>query len=747
MLAAMGNVFSWLWQLEMSEAKALIILFRTTSQAVFCVRQNILATLWGSLLLGRTNTRSCNSYPRNCLLLTKCYYLPTLMLYSGKHSSLLSQTQGAAKVDNVGTDLGRAGDIIQAVERLVPLLPRANKFQYGTVGGGLDCFRMVWPQEAHLFSSQAQAASSALPHRPSVEELAPPGRVKKTILRKHKLDALFIDLDGASHWLRWVTAAAPTQQPQVIAIMAPSMNLIKEPAASASTLERKQMARMGYRCQTWFLQAKDYGGAISQDRTAVVYFKGPSHVVMTKPTCDGLPARSMSNLLLPTGVPTKSWAKQRPRRAHPSESIKSLPCTVDEMLGTKPVFSGSGLMPDQTNAWIRTHNGVRQLQASELAKGLGVPSEWMKGGTPLQGRQVARNTCVHLWAAVGDSVATFLSAVLAEKEVPGHISDPGSLESPGSMSGKSDPVDDDVEWEWELPDLSAEGVWYNARVESLRKAVEGLPEPEKLIAEGLEALIVHRGNHTSEGPKRLQLLWWEFPPEHWEGLRCGSSMHFLITPSGELVLNSPMEEADIVIAAKFVDELILLGTLRPAEEVLLANCPLFLVDKLGPDMLKRCIADMKNGGQNACIGKDPLFLPRAGDILPQLYAGGWTAIADASKHFHNFPTHPDEHQYLGCMHPRTNAPYVWFGLPMGSANSPAIACRIGNGSLRMLRDKYPLFQGTPMENSWRQSLSSNVYDVRLGHGRVLIGDDGLPAALVFGHVDDYFIHGPTKAKC
>ena len=45
------------------------------------------------------------------------------MLYSGKHSSLLSQTQGAAKVDNVGTDLGRAGDIIQAVERLVPLLP------------------------------------------------------------------------------------------------------------------------------------------------------------------------------------------------------------------------------------------------------------------------------------------------------------------------------------------------------------------------------------------------------------------------------------------------------------------------------------------------------------------------------------------------------------------------------------------------------------------------------------------------
>ena len=45
MLAAMGNVFSWLWQLEMSEAKALIILFRTTSQAVFCVRQNVLATL------------------------------------------------------------------------------------------------------------------------------------------------------------------------------------------------------------------------------------------------------------------------------------------------------------------------------------------------------------------------------------------------------------------------------------------------------------------------------------------------------------------------------------------------------------------------------------------------------------------------------------------------------------------------------------------------------------------------------
>jgi hypothetical protein len=207
---------------------------------------------------------------------------------------------------------------------------------------------------------------------------------------------------------------------------------------------------------------------------------------------------------------------------------------------------------------------------------------------------------------------------------------------------------------------------------SLRWAIKkaGLRDEKLWIREGKKALDRHRQNYGPKGPQYLQLLWWEFPPEHWEPLREGCSMNFLILPTGELKLNSSMDEASKEVAGKFVEELKQLGVLQPATGELLANCPLFCVDKsLSKD--KRCIADAKAGGQNACMGKDPTYLVRNECILPQLYAGGWSAVADASKQFHNFPTKPDEQRYLGCVHPTTGEHLVWVGLPMGAANSPA----------------------------------------------------------------------------
>jgi hypothetical protein len=58
-----------------------------------------------------------------------------------------------------------------------------------------------------------------------------------------------------------------------------------------------------------------------------------------------------------------------------------------------------------------------------------------------------------------------------------------------------------------------------------------------------------------------------------------------------------------------------------------------------------------------------------------------------------------------------------------------------------------LFHGEPTVNTWGEALRNNKYDARNGHGRVMMGKDGLPAVLIFCIVDDYFIHGPTKNKC
>jgi hypothetical protein len=70
-----------------------------------------------------------------------------------------------------------------------------------------------------------------------------------------------------------------------------------------------------------------------------------------------------------------------------------------------------------------------------------------------------------------------------------------------------------------------------------------------------------------------------------------------------------MDEVKRVAAGKFVDKLESLGVLGDAQGELKANCTLFCIEK-GPKQPdeKRCIANMKKGGQNACIGKDPTFL-------------------------------------------------------------------------------------------------------------------------------------------
>jgi hypothetical protein len=84
---------------------------------------------------------------------------------------------------------------------------------------------------------------------------------------------------------------------------------------------------------------------------------------------------------------------------------------------------------------------------------------------------------------------------------------------------------------------------------------------------------------------------------------------------------------------------------------------------------------------------------------------------------------------------------------MGTSNSPVIACRINNGALRQLRVESPRFDGSVRENTWRTKLNGEMYDPRLGHGRILMDPDGLPTSRIWAMVDDYFIHSPTKQKC
>lgn len=270
----------------------------------------------------------------------------------------------------------------------------------------------------------------------------------------------------------------------------------------------------------------------------------------------------------------------------------------------------------------------------------------------------------------------------------------------------------------------------------LHQAAESLEDPTSVIDEGLEALRIHRENYTPEGLKYLQLLWWEFPPEHQAAVRHGSSMRFLIDPGDHLEENPQMTEEQQKVVEEFVEELMQLGVLVPADRPLRRACPLFVVPKPRQPGQWRCIADMRRGGQNDCSSCDPIYLPSSRDILPHLYHGGWTVVADLSKYFHNFLTIPEERDLMGVIHPVTGQHLYYRSLPMGSSNSPSISCRIGEGVLEAFRKECPLFCGAPAENTWQSGLASGGYDSSLGHGRIYRRKDGHLVAQVHGFVDD-----------
>jgi hypothetical protein len=64
----------------------------------------------------------------------------------------------------------------------------------------------------------------------------------------------------------------------------------------------------------------------------------------------------------------------------------------------------------------------------------------------------------------------------------------------------------------------------------------------------------------------------------------------------------------------------------------------------------------------------------------------------------------------------------------------------------MLTEQEPVFQGSVRENSWWSRLEGAPHDPTIGSGLVCIGSDGLPAAFIWGFVDDFKIHTSTKWK-
>jgi hypothetical protein len=635
--------------------------------------------------------------------------------------------------------------------------------QIGLVDCGLPLCRTTWTNAEIAWEIDARVTTrtNALPECPApTVTYTSVSKAPRQLLKRKPVDLLVIDHSsqkatdyfsrdrrGECVWSDWLQFQRPAR---IVEIWREGD--VPAVVGLQGKAHRKKLTILGYQSQHQIVCATDVGGSVNHSRMIAIH----TNLSLAQP-CKDLSGgwasnptfrqpRPMSNLLRPIGlVPRSAWNMSR--------SVDNLPRRE-----TDP-------MPAHSGSWISDGGKARRLLPEELAKGLGVPKQWgsLESLTP---RSLGGQTCSHIYEWIGNVLASADSqlnsnadndddtagepnATVPEEEPETGAETDQTTDKPTTADASDDAPLGTPPWTWKPPDLRPGTTWYATRVANLADACKGIQHREKWFRQGLADLERHRRNYQGDGIKELQLLWWEFPSEHWKDLREGCSMNFLTTPTTKFTANAPMDAGQQAIAGAFLDELTSLGVVKRVAKGRKVECnaALFCVPKAGQPGEWRVIADMKTGGQNAHIGKDPVFLHRPEAILSQLYAGGYTAVADASKFFYQFPTVPSERKYLGLLHPVTGVLYEYLGLPMGSSNSPAVAGRMGASFFRLLTQAHPeLFGGIGEFNTWYEGLNGRGYSSTLGHGLILRSSDGLPAVKIFIHCDDFCVHGPTHEK-
>ena len=610
-------------------------------------------------------------------------------------------------------------------------------FRYGTIACGADTYSGIWTKGTQVFSCDDRLRSKANNHH---------SNLFRTSWKKYDcLDLLVVNDQqmGKSH-RKWMDTWGHIDRAKCILVFHGNHSLV---AHNGIGFQKwcKQMRKRGYDIRTWHLNATDCGAAIWSSHTISFCFPAVTeHHVPTQLISDiSTNTRPCQNVMRLYGIP--KW-KYYPKESMTPYKHPRFHNVIGKFKGGL-VYHWDGPAGDDSQInWVYIPGkGIRRIIIEEISQLKGLTNTRYDNVTlPILDTSIEQ----HVWATLGDIIQPFMLQVQASKRDPRPL--PPVYKSSGTTIPKT-PVNENDLWRWEPPDLSIGSDFYKQRLTSLRLAVDSLGKGcEHHYQQGINILSRHRQNYGSEGPKSLTVLWWEWPEVHWTELRDGASMNFMETPTPKLCPNQELKGEALKEAIKFTDELVELGVIREAvpKDKVVNNFPIFLVEKPHVEKEKsyRCIADGKAGGQNdVCVG-DPCQMTSPDHILPHLYKNGWSGVVDASKYFHMFLTREDEQRFLGLIHPGNNKMYLYNTLPMGTRNSPGASGRFGAAFLRHVIDKFPIFQGTPIDNSTMAYFTKKVYHPEHGEGRVLVDCNGVPVVLLWIHVDDILIHGPTQEK-
>jgi hypothetical protein len=274
----------------------------------------------------------------------------------------------------------------------------------GLVNGGLELLSTCWSTMDLAWTVDSSHAALAIhaPNRPTpVLSFDHPDRAPRAILHRHPVDILIWDHSQDDPALgseaadpqvtRWIAHCDQASRPSLVVELwgaSASMHSL----GPLSKPVRKAFRAQGYSQRSFQASGTALGGAVTQERLVIVYFQdsqlSPTLVRDWSPPLHSVhAARPMSNLLKPFGVPRNAYHHlSRHRPLDPS-------CHIPDSV-TSP-------MPSAVGAWISTPLGVRRLLPDELAKGLGVPSDWLLATHVLPARFLNYLVGTHIWEALG----------------------------------------------------------------------------------------------------------------------------------------------------------------------------------------------------------------------------------------------------------------------------------------------------------------------------------------------------------
>ena len=607
---------------------------------------------------------------------------------------------------------GKTTDVVHEGEKVVPNLS-SLRLSYVGVGDNVGCLRAAWPrwEEKHVFVKDRKSSLYRKSNHPGgVKNVFANGGIDLVVI----LPGVHLESSGGRFWIKWIKDAPVKHRPPFIIIFLPA-SCLNDEKGTAIRLLHKTISRLGYSSSTYFARGPNFGSAVSFDSSIHFFSRvGRLPTTMNAFECRQGTARGMANDLVPYPL-TPRW------------------CRVTHRQGLQS-FPGSGQMPNRIGSVIKTDGGYRKLLKADLARAKGYWREFTTPPGPDSHWELVPP--LHLIAAVGDTLVYTRSG------------DGGSASlspCPAQPKPLNRRPESERNWTFRMPDLAEGGAWHKQRVKNLRRAAANFGNHKHLVREGLEALRRHRRNYGPEGPKHLQLLWWEWPRRLWQRLLHGFPMHFVgDPPPQDQVTPRNLSAKEKNAMCEYVDELISLGVLVHGKGTSIGR--LFTVEKPELDTngepLLRVISDLRAGGQNAYMRPEPTHLQKSDDVLPHLFAGGWSMKVDGSKWFYNFPTREEERKFLGAIHPGSGEQYVYRGLPMGASSSPGEAGKgekcLVNTVLEACSEGYRGHVNHPLNLA-----AGEPYDPSLGTGIIFMNKLGELLPIIKSHVDDFFLHAKS----